>query len=157
VDIQLPTHGKFPHYAFYPPFHSTFPQFPFHILPSSSTSGAFGADRLGINKRNVHTVLYELNSSKLISAELDTGVTVVCVLCDVIGCYGYDLNIAASAAQVGLVPQQPLPIWRILILWVVVNPVTCNNLVTVSQMAYPNVMHLSAGFVGAVKWPEQSL
>ena len=35
VDIRSPTYGKFPHYAFYPPFHSTVPQFPFRILPST--------------------------------------------------------------------------------------------------------------------------
>jgi len=32
---------KFPHYAFYPPFHTIFPQFPFHILPSMFRSSAF--------------------------------------------------------------------------------------------------------------------
>ena len=35
MDIRSPTYGKFPHYAFYPPFHSTFPQFSFRISPSA--------------------------------------------------------------------------------------------------------------------------
>jgi len=53
-----------------------------------------------------HTVLHEQNSSEL--TELDTGITGVCALCDVIGCYGYDLNIAAVAAQAGPASQQLL-------------------------------------------------
>ena len=35
MDIPLSTCGKFPHYTFYPLFHSTFPQFPFRTLPSA--------------------------------------------------------------------------------------------------------------------------
>jgi len=35
MDIPSPTCGKFPHYTFYPLFHSTFPQFPFRTLPST--------------------------------------------------------------------------------------------------------------------------
>ena len=40
MDIRSPTYGKFPHYAFHPPFHSTFPLCPFCILPTATVAAA---------------------------------------------------------------------------------------------------------------------
>ena len=40
MDIRSPTYVIFQYYAFYPPFYSTFPQFPFRILPSTFHSSA---------------------------------------------------------------------------------------------------------------------